>query len=86
VKAVLGTVSARVNDEDLNRVLASLKGKPLHELISNGIKKLGGSALLALLRRERTIKRRKERRRRSLSLLRRTMRRIRLLHSLTLEI
>jgi ribosomal protein L12E/L44/L45/RPP1/RPP2 len=44
VKAVLGTVSARVNDEDLNRVLASLKGKPLHELISSGLKKLGGSA------------------------------------------
>jgi ribosomal protein L12E/L44/L45/RPP1/RPP2 len=47
VKAVLGTVSARVNDEDLNRVIASLKGKPLHELISNGIKKLGGGATSA---------------------------------------
>jgi ribosomal protein L12E/L44/L45/RPP1/RPP2 len=43
IKAVLGTVSASVSDDDLNRVLASLKGKPIHELISNGIKKLGGS-------------------------------------------
>lgn len=25
-------------------MLASLKGKPIHELISNGIKKLGGGA------------------------------------------
>lgn len=44
IKAVLSTVSASVSDDDLNRVLASLKGKPLHELISNGIKKLGGGA------------------------------------------
>lgn len=44
VKAVLGTVSANVSDDELNRMLASLKGKPIHELISNGIKKLGGGA------------------------------------------
>jgi ribosomal protein L12E/L44/L45/RPP1/RPP2 len=40
-------VSANVNDDDLNRVIASLKGKPIHELISGGIKKLGGAAAAA---------------------------------------
>lgn len=37
IKKVLGEVSATVSDADINRVIESLKGKKVHELIAQGI-------------------------------------------------
>ena len=34
IKKVLGSVQANVKDEDINRVIASLKGKNVHQLIN----------------------------------------------------
>ena len=36
-----------MSDEDIDRVISTLKGKKLHELIASGQKKVGGSAPVA---------------------------------------
>lgn len=36
-------VDAQIDEASLKRVFESLNGKPLHELIANGVKKIGGS-------------------------------------------
>lgn len=36
-------VDAQIDEAALNRVLESLSGKSLHELIANGVKKVGGA-------------------------------------------
>ena len=36
-------MEANISDADLNRVIESLKGKPLHELIASGVKKVGAT-------------------------------------------
>lgn len=42
IKTVLGGVQAAFNDEDINRVIASCKGKPIHQLINDGAGKISG--------------------------------------------
>ena len=44
IKSLLGTIGSDVSDEDINRCIDSLKGKPIHQLIANGQKKVGSSA------------------------------------------
>ena len=44
VKTLLKSVDAQIDEASLKTVLASLNGKPLHELIANGVKKVGTSA------------------------------------------
>ena len=45
VKKVLGSTGANVSDDDLNRLIESLKGKDINKLIASGASKIGaGSA------------------------------------------
>lgn len=44
VKGLLKSVDAQIDETSLKTVLVSLNGKPLHELIANGVKKVGASA------------------------------------------
>ncbi|SBS89732.1 60S acidic ribosomal protein P2, putative [Plasmodium ovale curtisi] len=54
VKNVLGAVNAGIEDEVLTNFMDAVKGKPYHELISDGLKKLqnigggGGGAGVAV--------------------------------------
>lgn len=41
IKKLLGDVQATVSDDDINRVISSLKGKKVHELIASGIANIG---------------------------------------------
>jgi|GEM_PF-2582596 len=43
LKAVLGSVNSNVSDEDLNRLIESLKGKDVNKLIASGVAKIGSS-------------------------------------------
>ena len=43
IKKVLGSVQANISDDDLNRMIASLKGKNIQQLIADGTKKIGAS-------------------------------------------
>jgi ribosomal protein L12E/L44/L45/RPP1/RPP2 len=43
LKNVLGSVNVNVADDDLNRLIESLKGKDINKLIASGISKIGGS-------------------------------------------
>ena len=44
IKKVLGTVSASTEDADINRLLESVKGKKIEDLIAEGSKKIGSTA------------------------------------------
>lgn len=44
IKALLGSVESHATDDDINRVINSLKGKNIHQLISEGHNRLGSSA------------------------------------------
>jgi ribosomal protein L12E/L44/L45/RPP1/RPP2 len=48
IKKVLGSVQANIKDEDINRVIASLKGKNVHQLIAEGNVKIGGGSAPAV--------------------------------------
>jgi ribosomal protein L12E/L44/L45/RPP1/RPP2 len=39
----LGATNANVSDDDLNRLIASLKGKDINKLIASGVAKIGSS-------------------------------------------
>ena len=41
IKKVLGEVEATTSDDDINRVIESLKGKKVHELIAQGVSGIG---------------------------------------------
>lgn len=44
IKKVLGAAEASVADDDLNRLIESVKGKKIHELIAAGTSKIGACA------------------------------------------
>jgi len=39
----LGSVNTNVSDDDLNRLIESLKGKDVNKLIASGLTKIGSS-------------------------------------------
>ena len=41
IKKVLGAAEASASDDDIKRLLESVKGKKIHELIAAGTKKIG---------------------------------------------
>lgn len=43
LKKVLGDAQIKTNDADINRLLESVKGKPIHQLIADGTKQIGSS-------------------------------------------
>lgn len=43
VKKVLGDAQIKADDADINRLLESVKGKPIHQLIADGTKQIGSS-------------------------------------------
>jgi ribosomal protein L12E/L44/L45/RPP1/RPP2 len=43
VKKVLGDAQIKADDADINRLLESVKGKPIHQLIADGSKQIGSS-------------------------------------------
>ena len=43
IKKVLGEAQIKADDADINRLLESVKGKPIHQLIADGTKLVGGS-------------------------------------------
>lgn len=43
IKKVLGDAQIKADDADINRLLESVKGKPIHQLIADGTKQIGGS-------------------------------------------
>jgi len=47
LKALLDSVQSHASDEELNRVVEALKGKTLHQLISEGTKRVGASGPVA---------------------------------------
>jgi ribosomal protein L12E/L44/L45/RPP1/RPP2 len=47
IKALLGVVGASTEDETINRIIASLKGQSLNDVIAKGVAKLGASAAVA---------------------------------------
>jgi len=44
IKRVLGDAQIKADDADINRLLESVKGKPIHQLIADGTKQIGSSA------------------------------------------
>lgn len=44
IKKVLGGGNVNADDADINRLLESVKGKPIHELIAEGTAKIGATA------------------------------------------
>lgn len=44
VKKLLGSAQVNVSDEDLNRLVESLKGKDINKLIAEGTAKIGAVA------------------------------------------
>lgn len=43
IKKVLGDAQIKAEDADINRLLDSVKGKPIHQLIADGLKQVGSS-------------------------------------------
>jgi ribosomal protein L12E/L44/L45/RPP1/RPP2 len=43
IKKVLGDAQIKADDADINRLLESVKGKPIHQLIADGTKQIGAS-------------------------------------------
>ncbi len=43
LRKILASVNANVSDDDLNRLIDSLKGKDLNKLIATGLSKIGGA-------------------------------------------
>ena len=43
MRTVLGSVNANVTDDDLNRLVESLKGKDVNKLIASGLAKIGSA-------------------------------------------
>lgn len=43
VKKVLGDAQIKADDADITRLLESVKGKPIHQLIADGTKQIGSS-------------------------------------------
>lgn len=43
IKKVLGDAQIKADDADINRLLDSVKGKPIHQLIADGTRQIGGS-------------------------------------------
>lgn len=43
IKNVLGASNANVSDDDLNRLIETLKGKDINKLIASGVAKIGSS-------------------------------------------
>ena len=43
IKRVLGDAQIKTDDVDINRLLESVKGKPIHQLIADGTKQIGSS-------------------------------------------
>lgn len=43
IKKVLGDAQIKADDADITRLLDSVKGKPIHQLIADGTKLIGGS-------------------------------------------
>lgn len=44
IKKVLGDAQIKAEDADITRLLESVKGKPIHQLIADGSKQIGGSS------------------------------------------
>lgn len=40
---MLGDAQIKADDADINRLLESVKGKPIHQLIADGTKQIGAS-------------------------------------------
>jgi len=45
IKKILSEVGSETNDADINRVIDALRGKQLHEVINDGLKKVGSLSL-----------------------------------------
>ena len=43
IKKVLGDAQIKAEDADITRLLESVKGKPIQQLIADGTKQIGGS-------------------------------------------
>jgi ribosomal protein L12E/L44/L45/RPP1/RPP2 len=43
IKKVLGDAQIKADDADITRLLESVKGKPIHQLIADGSKQIGAS-------------------------------------------
>lgn len=43
IKKVLGDAQIKADDADINRLLESVKGKPIHQLIADGLKQVGSA-------------------------------------------
>lgn len=43
IKRVLGDAQIKADDADINRLLDSVKGKPIHQLIADGTRQIGSS-------------------------------------------
>jgi ribosomal protein L12E/L44/L45/RPP1/RPP2 len=43
VKKVLSEAQVKVDDEDVERLIKAVKGKPIHQLIADGRKQVGSS-------------------------------------------
>jgi ribosomal protein L12E/L44/L45/RPP1/RPP2 len=41
---LLGSAQSHTTDEDINKVIEAVKGKPVHQLIAEGQTRLGSSA------------------------------------------
>ncbi len=44
IKKVLGDAQIKAEDADITRLLESVKGKPIHQLIADGTKQIGGGS------------------------------------------
>lgn len=44
IKRVLGDAQINADDADINRLIESVKGKPIHQLIAEGTKQIGTAA------------------------------------------
>lgn len=47
LKKVLGDAQIKADDAEINRLLESVKGKPIHQLIAEGHKQIGASGSVA---------------------------------------
>lgn len=44
IKRVLGDAQVNAEDAEINRLLEAVRGKPVHELIAQGVKQIGTAA------------------------------------------